>query len=475
MPKSVIETLESFLQRQPVATLAAVLIELAEEHEAVQRRLARLQLADRPDKLAAAFKKTLAGWRRSKRFYDYRESRAFGRELEAWLDQIARELVPKDPPAAVSLFENFIEADASWFERADDSDGSIGDAVRSACRHWLEAAARCETPPSVWRERLMALADADEYGAREALLRHADLLLQKSALTEMATLYQSRLAEVLRGAGGEGRLPHEVFKMLAALSLLSEALHEPDVKVRAVLMVSPDPNAQQLTDFVRSYLDVNRPEDALVWLARPWGSENSSQQSLQAEALGQLGRFDESAPIRQKMFERSLAVYDFQRWLEHLPEAAHADAVSTARHLALEHKDAISAAALLIEIGDAGSAEGRLLDARARIDGNNYPQLVPLAKAQREQDCPRGEAVVYRALLYGILDRANARAYGHAAQYWHRLREIANSCSDLVPLEPHASFEADIRGRHPRKAAFWASVNRQPNGNFAEIDDIRDN
>ena len=147
MPK-LTESVESFVQRQPASVLAAVLLELAEEDEAVRQRLTRLQLADRPEKLATAFRKTLAAWRRSKKFYDYGESNAFGHELEVWLDQVAREVLPTDPPAALNLFEEFIESDASWFERADDSDGSIGDAVRAACRHWLKAAASCETPAS---------------------------------------------------------------------------------------------------------------------------------------------------------------------------------------------------------------------------------------------------------------------------------------------------------------------------------------
>ena len=149
MPKDPTENLENFLQRQDASTLAAVLLELAADHEEVQERLARMQLADRPDKLAASFRKTLAAWRRSTKSYGYRESSEFGRMLQAWLDQVARELGPRDPPAAVALFESFIEADASWFECADDSGGCIGDAVRSACRHWLKAAALCETPASV--------------------------------------------------------------------------------------------------------------------------------------------------------------------------------------------------------------------------------------------------------------------------------------------------------------------------------------
>ena len=91
------EDLETFLRRQDAGDLVAVLLELAQDHEDVQARLARMQLADRPDKLAAGFKKTLSGWRRSTKFYGYREAGEFGRMLDGWLDQVTRELLPKDP------------------------------------------------------------------------------------------------------------------------------------------------------------------------------------------------------------------------------------------------------------------------------------------------------------------------------------------------------------------------------------------
>ncbi len=35
--------------------------------------------------------------------------------LEGWLDRVARELLSKDPAAALALFEAFIEADTTWF------------------------------------------------------------------------------------------------------------------------------------------------------------------------------------------------------------------------------------------------------------------------------------------------------------------------------------------------------------------------
>ena len=365
------EDLETFLRRQDAGDLVAVLLELAKDHEAVQARLARMQLADRPDKLAAGFKKTLSGWRRSTKFYGYREAGEFGRMLDGWLDQVERELLPKDPPAALSLFEAFIEADAAWFDRADDSDGVIGDAVRAACRHWLQAAARCESPPGVWPERLLKLYQADQYGARDELLRRADLLLDEPAQRGLVARLESRWRGTRRSPRGESP-PIEVFRISAALSLLAESLRDPDIMVRASLRYSPNPNPVQRQAFARAYLDADRPADALVWLQDAWGHLDDSRQDLLADALERLGRFEESAPIRQRMFERTLSDFDFHRWLEHLPEAARAEAVAHARQLALGHDDPTAAATLLLQLGDADAAEARLLAEPGRIDGNHY-------------------------------------------------------------------------------------------------------
>jgi hypothetical protein len=453
------EDLETFLRRQAAEDLVAVLLELAKDHEAVAARLARMQLADRPDKLAAGFKKTLSGWRRSTKFYGYREAGEFGRMLHGWLDQVARELLPKDPRAALSLFQTFIEADATWFDRADDSDGAIGDAVRAACRHWLQAAARCGTAQDEWPERLLTLYEADQYGARDELLRRADLLLDEPAQRALVARLESQLSQVLESSAGGKSPPMEVFRISGALSLLSESLRDPDVMVRASLRYSPHPNPVQRQAFARAYLDADRPADAIVWLREPWGHLDDSRQDLLADALERLGRFEESSPIRQRMFERTLSDFYFQRWLEHLPEAARPEAVAHARQLALCHDDLTAAAALLLRLGDADAAEARLLAEPGRIDGSDYPRLVPLAKALRAHECPRGETVVYRALLKGILERGYARAYGHAARYWARLGEIAGSGVGLLPLQSHEDFEAEIRARHRRKSAFWAYVN----------------
>ena len=168
---------------------------------------------------------------------------------------------------------------------------------------------------------------------------------------------------------------------------------------------------------------------------------------------------DRALPIRQRAFEDSLSVHDLERWLEHQRETDRPQARERARQLALAHDEPAGAAKLLLHLGEVEAAENRLLAGAAHIDGGDYGSLVPLAKSLRAHDCLRAETAVYRALLHGILDRANARAYGHAARYWSRLGEIAASGIALQPLTPHEAYVAEIRTRHARKTSFWAHVN----------------
>jgi hypothetical protein len=451
------ENLESFLRRQDLPTLIAILLELAADHDAVRSRIERLQLSDRPDKLAAGFRRTLAGWRRARRFLPLREAREFARQLDTWLEQVRRELLPKDPAAALALFEAFIECDSTFFERADDSDGCIGTTLHAATMHWLEAAAHCDRSAGEWLDRIDALVGSDGYGIRGELLRQANLLLDEPTLRALAVRYQRRMDEALSTAPGPG-LPSEVFMLSGALSLLAEALRDPDVHVCAVLAYSPRPNELQKRHFVEAYLAAGRPGDALTWLEGSWDRFEESRLGLTAAALGQLGRAEESASILRSVFERSLAVIDLQHWLDRLPEGDRPAALQQARRLALACEEPMKAATLLMQVGDDESAEAKLLAASALVNGERYEMLTPLAHALGARGRLRGETVIYRALLTAILERGYARAYGYAAKYWARLQDIGATGLDLRPLESHAAFEAATRLRHGRKSSFWSRV-----------------
>lgn len=459
MPANQDAALQSFLESRDVPTLVAVLLELADHHEAVRDRLARLQLAAKPAKLAAVFRKTLSGWQRSDRFLDYAESRAFAGELEGWLAQIERELLPRDPPAALELAEAFITSDAAFFARADDSNGEIGDAVAAGCRLWLRAAAACESPVEEWPPRIHRLASEDDHGARDELLCEADTLLDTAGLRELAKLFEQDLRAALATEAESQSMPPGVFAASSALAHLSDVLGDPDLHVRSVLAYSPQPNPLQVQEFVAAYLRHGRPQDALTWLERDaWHVHELSRQRLLAQTLRALDRRSESAVIRQQLFENSLAVADLREWLDDLAPPEHPAAMQQARDLALRSRDPIAAARLLLEVGDDEKAEAVLLEAEDRLSGRDYMTLVPLVRELDRRERWRGATCLYRALLDVVLARAYTAAYPHGARYWIRLQAIARRGVDLAPLKPHAAYAAAIEKQHARKSRFWACV-----------------
>ena len=457
--KTTFDDLASFIRQLDAGTVSAVLIELAEDHPAVHERLVRLQLSDQPKALATAFRKKLAAWKRSTKYVDYSQAGGFGRELQAWLEQVEHELMPRDPAEALALAEAFIQCDEAFFNRADDSSGVIGDAIREACVLWLKAASRCESPASEWPERIMTLVAADEYGAREELLRRCELLLSEAAMRGLVSSFETQFDDAMEHpCAASDRVNWPASRASAALSLLSEALRDPDVLVRSVLRRSPSPNPMQKSTFAEAFLKYDRPEGALVWLEGSWEHHESARRHLHAQALAALGRTGEAAVDRQQIFEESLAVWDLHAWLDLLPPSEQDSAIERARELAAAHDDPVVVALLLMDIGDDAAAEEALTGNPAAIKGRDYAALVPLAKALEGKGLRTGATLVYRALLVAILERAYAPAYRHAARYWARLAALAPTYTGPRHLESPAEFEARIRAQHKRKSSFWAHV-----------------
>ncbi len=434
--KTSLDTLASFIRQLDAETLTSVLIELAADQPAVHERLVRLQLSNQPKALGTVFRKKLAAWKRSTKYIDYSQVGAFGRELQAWLEQVEHELMPRDPSEALALAEAFIEGDEVFFNRADDSSGVVGDAIRAACVLWLKAASRCESPASVWPERITTLVAADQYGAREELLRRADLLLSVEALRGLVSACEAQLDDALEHPpAAPKRVNWPASHASTALSLLSEALRDPDVLVRAMLRHSPSPNPMQKSMLAEAFLKYGRPEGALAWLEGSWAHLESTRRHLHAQALAALGRTGEAALDRQQIFEASLAVCDLHAWLGLLPPHEQAPAIEHARGLAASRADPTVAALLLMDIGDDSAAEVALVRDPGAIQGRDYGTLVPLAQALERKGLWTGATVVYRALLVAILDRAYAPAYHHAARYWARLAALAPNCTVLSHLE----------------------------------------
>ena len=163
------QEMASFLAKQDAPTLAQVLLELAEDSAPVYERLERLRLRDDSAALCARFKRQLQRWESDDRFVAYKDAAAFGHDLDTWVAQVEREVLPRFPGEAMALFAAFLEIDRVVFERVDDDGGYVGGAFKLACRLWLTAAVAAGLSKVEIANRASAMLSADDYGARSAL------------------------------------------------------------------------------------------------------------------------------------------------------------------------------------------------------------------------------------------------------------------------------------------------------------------
>lgn len=443
------------LRNLPKEELAALLAELAATHPVVEERLARHALAAEPAALAEEFRARLQGWKRSRRFLPRGAARSFGRELESWLDEVERELLPLDPSRAHALAEAFLGSDGRFFEQADDSDGVIGDAVRAGCRLWLATARAQSGPaPDEWIERIHKLVNADEYGAREALLRHADTLFDAPGLRALAARFEEDLDRALRAHRSNERLEYAVFKASAAIGLVADALRDPDLSTRATLRYSPHPNPLQKEHFAERYIRFGRPADALPWLEGDWGHREDRRERLLGEVFAALGDEARLRSVRRALFDRTGSVSDFEDWRASLPPAEQAHAAEVARGRAQTLDDPVSGAHLLLALDDDAAAEALLVDRHAKVRGEDYEQLLQLAAVLEQKRRVLAAVVCFRALLAAILGRGHSNAYGPAARYLQELRRLNSRVNEYGSLPGHEDFEAATRSTHGRKTSF---------------------
>ena len=125
--------------------------------------------------------------------------------------------------------------------------------------------------------------NADEYGAREALLRHADILFDEAGMRALASRFEADLDKAPDARGAAERHDHAVYKAAAAIGLIADALRDPDLSTRTTLRYSPNPNPLQKEHFVQRYIRYGRP-------GRRWRGSTASGDFGRSGANGCLRR-----------------------------------------------------------------------------------------------------------------------------------------------------------------------------------------
>lgn len=193
---------KKYLSQLSKKTLIDFVSEVYGIDKMLDKKIERLLLQSDKPKLIKKLTTTLKGLRRRRKFVDYWESSEFATELQHLASDIMS-LYPEQPKECLTLLELFIESTNASLERADDSNGYIGDIYRSLTSFWLAVASTCyeqekrdipvderDILSQAWIKKVKVLADDNDYGTKDSLLENIDQLLSETEIRGLIGDYQ---------------------------------------------------------------------------------------------------------------------------------------------------------------------------------------------------------------------------------------------------------------------------------------------
>jgi hypothetical protein len=323
------------VERLGARRLAEIVVNHCHRDERLHQTVRIALAASTPgDPLVKTLATEIDAIRTSRHFYGYRESNVLAQELDRIRQGITEYLLPAQPRAAAELLGRLIRLDANVYERADDSDGVIGDTIGEVVtdcgRAW---AAVPERDPKFLAAEVFDLFTTDEYGARSEVITAFSEALGASGLDELERMVRERLEHAATGKRDYQRA------LTPALENIADARGDVDGYIAAQRLAGTENLA--VKEIGERLLAAGRLEEALHWLDRPDVPEHRRGDigRLKVDTLDRLGRTEDAQAVRWSMFVTSMSAGILDEYLGRLPEEVVAEARQRAIATACRHPD----------------------------------------------------------------------------------------------------------------------------------------
>ena len=433
----------------------AQLILTQAEADPLFARAVRMTLAAKEDasSLAHEIDKRLKTIRRSTSFLDWDKVWPLARELDQLRGSIVGPLAEQSLKLAIEQMRLFLSLAESVYERADDSNGSLGDVFRRGGEDlgalWVRAG---DQDPASLAAEILSLIEADGYGVFDGLPEAASPALGVEGRAAMRRL----IVERRNALSGDQRRRYDY----KANWLLPELADLDDDVDAFIATVDPERRNALLNARVAERLIAHgRAEEALGWIdARTERGYNERELAdLRLLALEKLQRTGMAQAERRQIFERWLDGDALRAWLKSLPAFEDFEAEQQALDFVVGHPDAALALDFLIAWPELKRAAKLALQRLDQLEGRRYDVLRPAAAAL-ENDHPGAATLLYRRLVAGVIDRAASKYYPYAARDYQAAAALANAIVGDALVPSHADWIAELRRQHGRKTGFWSLV-----------------
>jgi Family of unknown function (DUF6880) len=459
MPKSKVLTTEALVQLGS-ERLAALLLDVAEDDPALTRTL-RIAIASRNGAASAAAEidSEIKRLKRGRAFIDRDRVAAVARDLSRLCSAIEGPLADADPEMALERIFDVIDLAPALLDRSDDSDGHIGETIRSACTAAAELAKRAAStfPPERSAFRAYQTYLCDGYGVADGIIADFARALDTPARAALRSWIETEIARLPAPTDPEsGAERLREWKLIHALADIADA--EGDVDAYCTAQHRLGPRVRDDAGMARRLIDAGRAAEAcaVIEAAEPNPAKSDiALADLKIAALTELGRHDEAQALRWAEFTRGLREEPLRDLLKRLPDFADVEKEREGLSFAAAYRDPHRALEFLAAWPDARRAASLVADRLAEIDGDAYWVLGPAAERLEAKE-PLAAILLYRKMIEFALDRARSSRYGHAVRHLRSCAWLARQLGDWHGHLTHADYVAALRRRHGRKIGFWS-------------------
>lgn len=438
--------LAAFLKAQPVERLAQWLEKYAHEYDGIRRELTLLAKVEGSRDDPAALGKAVRAFLNVRRFLDYRDSIAYGRELDG-LVSLLRQTLARDAALCAMLCEAAATKMFRIYENSDDSAGAIGSRFHDLADLHRQACVVAPPPPKDLAKRLHALAAEDGWGLFD--FTHYLEPLGDDGLAAFGALLHKEWESLPPLKAGEG---HYGRRWQVRHLLEKWAQQAGDHELLIALRSSDLSKPYDYVGLVAAYREAGRQREALATAERGMKvfPRDWTMRELAARELRAAGMDDEALALLWRNFEEQPSEHAYQTLLEAAGEQRESwgERALQALHVREQASAKGGKANATLRIGIL-LGENRVAEAVAlAADQGCAPDLLERLAGKAEKLDPGAAAGFYRRVVeFSMGNNPGNSAYARAAENLRCMRPL------MQPAE-FAAYLADLRQRFRAKRNF---------------------
>lgn len=424
--------------------LADALLQVSGQNSEIENLIDRL--ISLPEENLSRFKKRLARLRNMRKPLFGRASVEFSSELRDILEDLKS--CVKDPREGVKLVADFYRTDKSIFEHCDDSSGYIADIFRYEAKElFVTYASSCNDKAWIC-DLLIKLSQDDDYGIRGYLFDYVTDFLPENFIA----VFIDKLWLLAENCSDRNT-------WLTRIESIALQIKDAPLFIQSRIAYNGQLFPADYIKIACIYLDTDDAVNALEWLNKMPSREpvfEYDRKQILLAAYNKLGDKDNAGQAAWEIFKEHRNSDNLNSLLECVGQDKKEEIIDGETAIILQEKElSYTNVSFLIQNGRIDQAEIYVFDKLDQIDGDYYTSVHPLAEEFEKNGRYLTAAILFRALLESILNRAQSRYYHHGVRYLKKLDELSMKIDNWGKLLPHSVYFETIKQKHIRKTSFW--------------------